>query len=98
MKGRCDVPYGKFHADLALYSLTREGYCQVYNRNPFLEDLTPADGTLLQGSQHVFESLGDRYASNLDEYGWDQQNFPGTAFFYLPFPLSSSHSSLSKAD
>ena len=98
MMGRCNVPYGKFHADLALYSLTREGYCQVYNRNPSLDDLTPADGTLLQGSQHVFESLGNSYASNIDEYGWDQQNFPGTAFFCLRFLFLSSLSSLSKAD
>lgn len=75
MLGGCDVQYGKFHADLALYSVTHDTYCQLYHTNPFLDDLVPSVGTLLDGSQHAFESAGDSLKINNDIYEWSDQNF-----------------------
>lgn len=61
MMGGCDTPSAKFHANLALYSVTQEKYCQLYdaghsNVDSILDNVAPQDGTLLEGSQHVFES------------------------------------------
>ena len=61
MTGGCDTTYAEFHADLALYSVTLDKYCQLYYADPFLKTLAPQDGTLLPGSQHPFESAGDPF-------------------------------------
>lgn len=83
MLGGCDVQYGKFHADLALYSVTHDTYCQLYHTNPFLDDLVPSVGTLLDGSQHAFESAGDSLKINNDIYEWSDQNFSGMAVSFF---------------
>lgn len=87
MMGRCDAPYGNFHADLALYSYTKEHYCQLYNANPILNYLSPQDGTLLEGSQHVYDNAGNGFDGNIDQYSWNDQNFIRMA---VPFPFVPS--------
>lgn len=85
MMGRCDAPYGSFHADLALYSYASEHYCQLRNADPFFS-LTPQDGTLLEGSQHVFDSPADGFNGNIDEYNWIDQHFISMAVLFPYFP------------
>ena len=88
MMGQCDAPYGNFHADLALYSYTKEHYCQLYNapRPRVLNYLSPQDGTLLEGSQHVLDKAGHGFEGNLDTYGWIDQNFIGMAVLSPSLP------------
>lgn len=47
MAGGCDARYGIFHADLALYLVTPDLYCQLYHEDPAMDNLVPTDGTLL---------------------------------------------------
>ncbi|MCJ1267179.1 hypothetical protein MMC22_007064 [Lobaria immixta] len=76
MLGGCDGAYGKFHADLSLYSMDRAHYCQLWNRNRDLNDLVPSDGTFLPGSEHTLESDGwNGFTGNIDTYYWADQNF-----------------------
>lgn len=83
MMGRCNTTYGKFHADLVLYSVTPERYCQLYNHDHFFK-LTPESGTLLDGSQRTLESLGGSLNGNIDTFGWNDSvpPFAGTAVFF----------------
>ena len=86
MIGRCDGPYGKFHADLTLYSVAQQHYCQLYDQKPSRKDWTPQDGTLLEGSQHLYEVVADPvWSQGIFEYDWSDQNFLGTADLVFPF-------------
>lgn len=71
MMGGCDVPYSKFHADLDLYSMTQEQLCQLIDlESVFLDGLAPTDGTLIDGSQRIYEVAGNNLPAHVYHFDW----------------------------
>lgn len=65
-------------------TVTQAQYCDLYHSGA-VNHLAPTMGTLIDGSQRSFESVGNSFAANIDYFDWTNPSLQGNGNFHKSF-------------